>query len=115
MVRYVCQLDVFVAAISMGNFLILMKLDDLLLKDSQLRALKQTSPRNYRSVFHWIWGRKPLDAGEYDFIHYSKDFVSIAENTRKDGIDGLVGACLDNWPSSTCLVRTSDFEDISLD
>jgi hypothetical protein len=80
--------------------------DELLLKDHQLRTLEKTSGRNHRSVFHWIWGQKPLDVGEYDFIFHKNDFVSVAgENQRKDVVDNLVEACLDRWSSSSFQVR----------
>jgi hypothetical protein len=77
--------------------------DELLLKDSQLRELKPTSSRQHLNLFHWIWGRKPLDAGEYDFIYHSDDFVSIAGSThqKKDAIDNLVDAYISKWPSSS--------------
>jgi len=81
--------------------------DELLLKDSQLRALPQTSPRNHLNLFHWVWGRKPLDAGEYDFIYHSDDFVSIAGGAyEKDAIDNFVEAFLVKWASSSLHVRS---------
>lgn len=81
------------------------RLDDILLKDSKLRALAPTSKRDFMHVFHWIWDRKPLDKGEYNFIFHRDDFVSIANLTQDaDVFDDFVKSCLSQWPSSRFFV-----------
>lgn len=81
-------------------------LDDLLLKDTQLRALNSVPKRDHVHVFNWIWGHKPLDKGEYDFILHRNDFISSANlYGRRDGFDDFVEACISRWPQSPLTVR----------
>lgn len=73
--------------------------DDLLLKDSSLRALAPAPVRDHLSVFHWIYNNKPLDPGHYDFIYHLDDFVSLGKQPQSR-FDDFVKACLNRWPSS---------------
>jgi hypothetical protein len=82
-------------------------LDDILLKDSKLRALAPVPARDYLNVFHWVYGRKPLDEGEYDFVFDRDDFISSA-NKPRNGFDSFIESCLSRWPDSALFqVRTS--------
>jgi hypothetical protein len=58
-------------------------LDDLLLKQAQLRALQQTPKRDHKSVFYWLERTKPIAKGEDDWILHANDFVSL--NRASDG------------------------------
>lgn len=87
---------------------LIMTLDDLLLKYTSLRSLEPTPERNHRSVYNWIWGEKPLDEGEYDFIYHQEDFVSVVDDRHhKDCITGFLESCLNRWPSSRLSVTNS--------
>jgi hypothetical protein len=70
----------------------------LLLQDSKLRALDPTSPRDFKHVFSWIYGHKPLDSGEYDFILHRDDFVS-SDKGSSNPFERLVESCLSRWPN----------------
>jgi hypothetical protein len=70
----------------------------LLLQDSKLRALDPTPPRDFKHVFSWIYGRKPLDRGEYDFILHPNDFVS-SDKGSSNPFERLVESCLSRWPN----------------
>jgi len=52
-------------------------LDDLLLKQAQLRALQRTPNRDHATVFNWLWKYKPVGRGEYNWIYHPNDFVSV--------------------------------------
>ena len=52
-------------------------LDDLLLKEAQLRALQRTPNRDHATVFKWLWSYKPVDQGEDNWIYHPDDFVSV--------------------------------------
>ena len=75
-----------------------MYLGTLLLQDSQLRALDPTPPRDFKHVFNWIYGHKPLDIGEYDFILHRDDFVS-SEKVSSNPFERLLESCLSRWPN----------------
>jgi hypothetical protein len=73
--------------------------DDLVLKDSALRALAPAPTRDHLSVFNWIYAEKPLDSGHYDFIYYQDDFVSLP-NKPQEGFDDFIKAFLNSSPGS---------------
>ncbi|KIN08807.1 hypothetical protein OIDMADRAFT_23563 [Oidiodendron maius Zn] len=73
--------------------------DDILLKDSSLRALAPALARDHLSVFNWIYAEKPLDVGQYDFIYHRDDFVSLP-NKPQEGFDDLIKAFLNRSPGS---------------
>jgi hypothetical protein len=52
-------------------------LDDLLLKQAQLRDLPKTPKRDYATVFNWLWSSMPAGLGELDWIYHPDDFVSV--------------------------------------
>jgi hypothetical protein len=53
--------------------------DDLLLKNSQLKALGLPLKHNHKSLFYWIEGKKPIDEGQDDFILHQDDLVALAD------------------------------------
>lgn len=59
------------------------KTDDILLKFSQLRALGKTSQRDHRTLFNWIWTKRPLDRGYDNFIFHADDFVSVTKCSER--------------------------------
>jgi hypothetical protein len=78
--------------------------DDILLKDSKLRAVARVPARDHGHVYHWINNTKPLDAGEYDFIFHRDDFISSA-NLSRNGFDRFIESCLSRWPDSCLPVK----------
>jgi len=56
---------------------------ELLLKDSQVRALGQPPTRHHLELFYYMWGKKPLAEGKDDFIFHAEDFVSAAKHAEK--------------------------------
>ncbi|CZR54213.1 uncharacterized protein PAC_04096 [Phialocephala subalpina] len=81
--------------------------DELLLKDSQLRSLTPAPVREYIKVFDWIYGVKPVDIGQYDFIYHRGDFVCSAKR-EKNVFDDFIKSCVSRWPNSRfqCKTRT---------
>ncbi|KAF8850126.1 hypothetical protein BDZ45DRAFT_207642 [Acephala macrosclerotiorum] len=77
----------------------LVEYDELLLKDSQLRSLTPAPVREYMKVFDWIYGVKPLDIGQYDFIYHRGDFVCSAKR-EKNAFDDFIKSCVSRWPNS---------------
>lgn len=82
--------------------------DDILLKDSSLRALAPAPARDHLSVFNWIYAEKPLDVGQYDFIYHRDDFVSLP-NKPQEGFDDLIKAFLNRSPGSRIQVSFFQF------
>jgi hypothetical protein len=58
------------------------RVDDLLLKDTQMRALGKPMRRNCQNVLHWIIGHKPVVKGEDDWILRADDLVPLANVDR---------------------------------
>ncbi|RFU33223.1 hypothetical protein B7463_g3148, partial [Scytalidium lignicola] len=73
------------------------KVDDLLLKDRALRGLKTAPLQHYKSLFNWIWGCKPLDEGQYNFMFDPEDFVSSPANAG-NMFDEIIETSLNKWP-----------------
>lgn len=72
-----------------------MKTDELLLYESQVRALERAQPRHHLGLFTYMQNRKPLGEGKDDFILYAEDFISVAKQSEKgtriaDLIESLV-------------------------
>jgi hypothetical protein len=63
---------------------LIIEVDEFLLKHAQMQALGRPPQRNYRSVFNWVFTRKPLCPGYYDFIYYADDFVSTSGCSERD-------------------------------
>ncbi|RDW87356.1 hypothetical protein BP5796_03050 [Coleophoma crateriformis] len=81
---------------------------DFLIKYTQLRGLDSAPSRDFRHVFRWIYDRKPLDIGVYDFILHRDDFVSTRQGTCAP-FDGLIESVLSWWPSAPFQVsKTGD-------
>lgn len=51
------------------------------------------------SLFNWIWGWKPLDEGQYDFLYHRDDFISLTASTN-DPFDEVIETSLNHWPKS---------------
>ncbi|EPE24167.1 hypothetical protein GLAREA_08017 [Glarea lozoyensis ATCC 20868] len=75
----------------------LIQYDELLLKDNALRALSPPSDRDYYTLFNWIWKKKPLDLGQWDFALHRNDFVTTS-NAKTNGFESAVELCLSRWP-----------------
>jgi hypothetical protein len=74
---------------------------ELLLKDSQVRALGQPPARHHLELFNYMWGEKPIAEGKDDFIFYAEDFVSAAKHNEKGArIGDFIESCLDHFPNS---------------
>jgi len=56
--------------------------DTLLFHDQKLRASARPSKADHLSVFHWILRKKPLGAGQYDWIYHPDDFVQQSQIPR---------------------------------
>ncbi|KAG9229597.1 hypothetical protein BJ875DRAFT_522616 [Amylocarpus encephaloides] len=82
----------------------LLQYDELLLKDSSLRALFAPPARDYNNLLNFVWSKKPLCAGEYDFVFYDSDFV-FPSTSRKNEFDGFIESCLARWPRSFLFKR----------
>lgn len=81
-------------------------IDALLLNHQRLKNLDQTPERDHDNVFKWIWKHKPLDTGEYDWIFYPDDFVSVVP-AQTNRFEDLVRRHIDAWPNSWLKVSKS--------
>ncbi|PMD32017.1 hypothetical protein L207DRAFT_471355 [Hyaloscypha variabilis F] len=52
---------------------------DLLLKNSQLKALGLPLKHNHQSLFYWIEGKKPIVEDQDEFILHEDDLVALAD------------------------------------
>jgi hypothetical protein len=95
----------------------LMMADDLLLKDSQVRALGSPLKRDQRAVFHWMKGKTPVVKGEDDWILHQDDLVPLAT------IDHLESSLSSSWlkvtlslipPHSSKQSRQTDNSNLSI-
>ena len=57
--------------------------DEMLVNYSNILALGSPPKRNYMSLFNWVWNRKPLHNGYYDFVFHIEDFVSVARRSEQ--------------------------------
>ena len=80
-----------------------LEIDDLLLKDRNLRALESPKSQHYESLFNWILGYKPLDGGQYDFLFHHDDFVSSMKSNHDSRFDEIIEWILSRWPGSKLL------------
>jgi hypothetical protein len=55
---------------------------ELLVQDTQIRALGQPPPRHHLGLFNWIWNNKPLAEGKDDFMFHVDDFVSASKHSE---------------------------------
>lgn len=60
--------------------------------------MKTASTRNYKSLYTWVWDRKPLCRGETDFIKHREDFVALADEQEGGWFDAIVEDALDYLP-----------------
>ncbi|KAE8441481.1 hypothetical protein EG329_004905 [Mollisiaceae sp. DMI_Dod_QoI] len=56
---------------------------EVLLYESQVRALEKAPPRHHLGLFTWMRNRKPLGDERDDFIFHLEDFVSVAKQSEK--------------------------------
>ncbi|KAH7409599.1 hypothetical protein BKA64DRAFT_665364 [Cadophora sp. MPI-SDFR-AT-0126] len=74
---------------------------DLLLRDTQVRALGQAPERHHLGLFNWVWNNKPLAPGKDAFIFQANDFVSAAKHCEKGTrLGDFIETYLDQWPKS---------------
>jgi hypothetical protein len=73
-------------------------LDDLLLKNSQLKALDAPLNHNRQSLFHWIEGKKPVVQQEDEWILHEDDLVALSS------IDHLESSLTSSWLNVCVLV-----------
>ncbi len=79
---------------------------ELLLQDSQVRALGQPPARHHLGLFNYVWGYKPVAEGKDDFIFHVEDFVSVAKHSEKGTrLGDFIESYLDRWPNSRLKVR----------
>ncbi|PVH80171.1 hypothetical protein DL98DRAFT_654965 [Cadophora sp. DSE1049] len=74
---------------------------DLLLHDTQIRALGQAPERHHLGLFNWIWNNKPLAPGKDAFIFQADDFISAANHCEKGTrLGDFIETYLHQWPES---------------
>lgn len=74
---------------------------ELLVLESQVRALGQASPRDHLGVLTWMINEKPLGDGADSFIFYPEDFVSVARQSEQTTVLGrwIEAHVLNRWPT----------------
>jgi len=74
---------------------------NLLLRDTQIRALGKAPERHHLGLFNWIWNNKPLAPGKDAFIFQVDDFVSAARHCEKGTrLGDFIETYLNQWPES---------------
>jgi hypothetical protein len=63
--------------------------DALLLNHHRLKSMDATPHTDHHSVFKWIWQKKPLDNGEFNWIFHPGDFVSMI-SPRKNRFENSI-------------------------
>lgn len=79
-----------------------------MLQDSKLRELDRTPSHDWQHVFRWLYDRKPLDDGEYDFILHRDDFVSSGRGSQNP-FERLIESYLSRWPNARFRVSKTIF------
>jgi len=74
-------------------------LDALLFNHHRLKNLDQTPRGDHDSLFRWLWRHKPLANGEFDWIFYPRDCVSLL-SPRRNRFEKAIVEHLEKWPSS---------------
>ncbi|PMD43889.1 hypothetical protein L207DRAFT_482501 [Hyaloscypha variabilis F] len=67
----------------------LLAYDALLLNHHRLKSMDATPHTDHHSVFKWIWQKKPLDNGEFNWIFHPGDFVSMI-SPRKNRFENSI-------------------------
>lgn len=70
--------------------------DELLLREQKIKAIKCPSPRNYNSLYNYLWQERVLARDEARVFFCKDDFVSIASGQQSTWLEGMVGDIL-NW------------------
>lgn len=70
--------------------------DELLLRQQKIKAMKCPHPRNYHSLYNYIWQERVLAREEAQIFFRKDDFVSIASGQQSTWLEGMVGDIL-NW------------------
>jgi len=68
---------------------------DILLQDAQLRALSKPTDKHHRSLFNYMWNRKPVNPSEARFINHKDDFVSLVK-TEDSWLDDFIHKCMNH-------------------
>ena len=80
---------------------LLMNAVNLLLRDTQIRALGKAPERHHLGLLNWIWNNKPLAPGKDAFIFQVDDFVSAARHCEKGTrLGDFIETYLNQWPES---------------
>lgn len=51
--------------------------DDLLLREHAITSLPQSTPRNHRTVFDWVFNTKPVYTNEFQYLNQIDDFALL--------------------------------------
>jgi hypothetical protein len=89
-------------------------LDALLFNHQRLKNLDQTPRGDHDNLFRWFWQNKPLANGEFDWIFYPKDCVSLL-CPRRNRFENVIVEHLAKWPNSflqVCLLQF--YSDVSI-
>jgi len=74
---------------------------ELLLKDSQVRALGRATQRHYLGLFNFVFTEKPLPEEKMGFVFQAEDFVSTSRQSEKGNrLGDYIEAYIDRWPQS---------------
>ncbi len=85
---------------------------ELLVQDTQIRALGQPPPRHHLGLFNWIWNNKPLIEGKDDFMFHVDDFVSASKHSETGTrLADFIVEYFDRWPDSPFKVLPSNKQD----
>jgi hypothetical protein len=77
----------------------IMEYDELVRKHVFMQSLGPPPERNHRSYFNWIWKRKPLGTGYYDYIYHASDFVKTS-GTKSNYFEDLIRDHMAWWRGS---------------
>lgn len=59
-----------------------------MIKYNQIKTLGKPTEYNYRTYFNWVFSKKPLYEGYYNFIYHEGDFVALGKTSNQVDVSG---------------------------
>lgn len=74
--------------------------DDLLLKHHALKSIPKPSKSNYESILNYIWMKRPIYDGHFDFAFRIQDFVRLGLRRQNDQFHDVLLRWISRWSES---------------
>jgi len=80
--------------------ILIFRADDLLLKHHALKSIPKPSKSNYESMLNYIWKKRPLCEGHFEFAFKIQDFVRLGLRPQNDQFHDRLLRWVSRWSES---------------